>query len=186
MGKVYALNDLNVTFRAKVTNFVKDSDLDHTLISDQFIVFYKPRGKSFEKQATLVNDTTNPSQVITLSNIVGDGIEDKITVTVPNTALLKDGELITISGTANFDVSKKPVTIVDATKFTYLLDLVGNTTPETSGNVTTQGEKKVLYHNTTPEASILDEVGKWEYAVRVVLSNGDGFTTRDRGIFRVT
>ncbi len=186
MATVFGLNHLGVTFRVKLKDCLKESDIDVLLISDQFIVFYRPNGTSFEKQATLEDDLTNPSQVIALSNIVGDGIEDKITVTIPNTALLKDGELMSITGTTNFNVTRKPITIVDATTFTYLLGAVGNTTPETSGSVTTQGEKLVTYQNTTPEPSILDQVGKWEFAGKVKLTNDDEFPTSDRAIFWVT
>jgi len=186
MATVFGLNHQGATFQVKLTDCLKSSDIDISLISDQFIVFYQPDGKSFEKQATLDADPVNPSQVITLSNIVGDGIEDKITVTIPNTALLKDGELVTITGTANFNATTKPITIVDATKFTYLLGSVGNATPEVAGTVTTQGEKLVTYQNTTPEASILSLIGKWEFAARLVLTNTDDFPTSDRFVFWVS
>ena len=186
MVTIFGLNHLGATFRVKLKDPLIGSDIDVLLISDQFIVFYKPDGKSFEKQATLEDDPVNPSQVIALTNIVGDGIEDKITVTIPNTALLKDGELMSITGTTNFNVTRKPITIVDGTKFTYLLGTVGNTTPETSGSVTTQGEKLVTYQNTSPEASILDTIGRWEFAAKIKLTDDDEFPTRDRGVFWVS
>ena len=185
MVDIYALSHLNATFSAKVRNFIKKSDLDTVTISDQFIVFYKAFGSSFEKQANLEADEVNPSQAISLSNIVGDGIEDVITVTIPATNLLKDGELMSISVTTNFNVTNKPITIVDATKFTYHLWSVGSTSSESSGTVTTQGEKRVVYQNTNPESTIFDEKGYWEFAVRIVLSNEDGFTTRERAGFWV-
>ena len=186
MATIFGLNHLGATFRVKLRDCLKTSDIDISDITDQFIVFYKGKGKSFEKQATLDADPTNPSQVIALSNIVGDGIEDKITVTIPNTALLKDGELMSITGTTNFNVTNKSITIVDATKFTYLLGSVGSTTPEVVGTVTTQGEKLITYQNTTPEATILDEIGKWEFAGKVDLSNSDEFPTSDRFVFWVS
>lgn len=186
MVDIYALSHLNATFSAKVRNFVKKSDLDTVIISDQFIVFYKPTGASFEKQANLEADEINPSQVISLSNIIGDGIEDVITVTIPATNVLKDGELMTITATTNFNTTNKSITIVDAAKFTYKLGSgVGSTSSESTGTVTTQGEKRVVYQNTNPESTIFDEKGWWEFAVRIALSNGDGFTTRERAGFWV-
>ena len=183
MATIFALNHLNSTFSAKLRDFLKASDIDNTLITDQFIVFYKPDGTRFEKQATLEADEVNPSQVIALSNIVGDNNEDTITVTITATNLLKDGELMSISSTTNFNVTNKPITIVDATTFTYKLGSVGSATPETSGNLTTQGEKLITYQNTDPELSILDELGRWQFAAKVVLASGDNFETRDRVIF---
>lgn len=186
MATIFGLNHLGVTFRVKLKDIMNGEDIDVSLISDQFITFYKPDGTNFQKQATLDADPVNPSQIISLSNIVGDGIEDKITVTIPATNVLKDGELMSITGTTNFNVSKKPITIVDATKFTYQLGSVGDTTPEAAGTVTTQGEKLVVYQNTTPEATILDQVGKWEFAGQVTLTNSDKFPTSDRAVFWVT
>lgn len=187
MATKFGLNHLGATFKVKLVDCLKSSDIDISNINDQFIVFYKPEGKSFEKQATLEDDLTNPSQIIALTNIVGDGIEDKITVTIANTNVLKNGELMSITGTTNFNVTNKPITIVDGTKFTYLLGSVGNTTPEVAGTVTTQGEKELQYINSAPElVSILDEVGKWEFAGRVELTNNDDIPTSDRFVFWVT
>ena len=185
MATIFALNHLNASFSSKMRNFTKDADIDTSLITDQFIVFVKPDGTSFEKQATIEADEINPSQVIALSNIVGDNNEDTITVTISDTSLLKNGELMSISGTTNFNVTNKPITIVNATTFTYKLGSVGSATPETSGNLTTQGEKLITYQNTDPELSILDEVGRWQFAAKVVLASGDNFETRDRKIFWV-
>lgn len=186
MATVFTLNHFGATFQGKLTNFLKEADISFALISDQFIVFYKPDGTRFEKQATLDTDPLNPSQIIPLTNIVGDGIEDIITVTIAATNLLKNGELMSISGTTNFNVTNKAITIVDATKFTYKLGTPGNTSAESSGNVTTEGEKLVTYQNTTPDPiSILDIIGKWEYAIRVVLTSNDDFETRDRSVFWV-
>ena len=187
MATVFSLNHLGATFRVRLKDLLKGSDIDVSLITDQFIVFYKPDGKSFEKQATLDPDSVNPSQVIALSNIVGDGIEDVITVTIPNTALLKDGELMSITGTTNFNVTNKPITIVNPTTFTYKLGVPGSTTPEGAGTVTTQGEKFVVYQNTAPETvSILDTIGKWEFGGKIKLTSNDEFTTSDRGVFWVS
>ena len=186
MATIFGLNHLGVTFKVKLRDIMNADDVDVSLISDQFITFYRPNGTNFQKQASLDADPVNPSQVITLSNIVGDGIEDKITVTIPNTALLKDGELMSITGTTNFNVTNKSITIVDATTFTYLLGSVGSATPEAAGTVTTQGEKLVVYQNTTPEATILDQVGKWEFAGQVTLTSSDKFPTSSRAVFWVT
>lgn len=186
MATIFGLTHLGVTFRVKLRDILKGDDIDVSLITDQFIVFYRPDGTTFQKQATLDADPVNPSQIIALSNIVGDGIEDKITVTIPNTALLKDGELMSITGTTNFNVSKKPITIVTSTTFTYKLGVPGSTTPEASGTVTTQGEKLVVYQNTSPEISILDTIGKWELAGKIDLTGGDDFPTSDRAVFWVT
>ena len=186
MAVIFSLNHLNATFSAKVRNIVKNADFDTSLIASQFIVFYKPDGTRFEKQATLEADEVNPSQVIALSNIVGDNNEDTITVTITATNLLKDGELMSVTSTTNFNVTNKPITIVDATTFTYKLGSVGSATPETSGNLTTQREKLITYQNTDPELSILDELGRWQWFAKIVLTNNDVLPTRDRGIFWIT
>ena len=94
--------------------------------------------------------------------------------------------MVSITATTNFNATTKPITIVTATTFTYRLGTVGNTTPEIAGTVTSQGEKLLNYQNTTPEASILDQVGKWEFAGRVVLTNSDGFPTSSRFVFWVS
>jgi len=187
MATIFGKGHLGATFRIKLKDIMRGADIDVSLISAQFIIFYKPNGTNFQKTATLDPDPVNPSQVIPIVNIVGDGIEDKITVTIANTNVLKDGELMSISGTVNFNITNKPITIVDGTKFTYLLGTgVGNTSAESVGNVTTQGEKLVTYQNTDPETSILDQVGKWEFAGKVDLTSNDEFPTSDRAIFWVS
>ena len=185
MAVIFAKDHLGATFSSKIQNFTKDADIDHTLIASQSIIFVRPNGTSFRKSANLEADEINPSQVISLSNIVGDGIEDLVTVTIPATNLLKDGELMSVTSTTNFNVTNKPITIVDATKFTYKLGSPGNVSAESTGDVTTQGEKLVTYQNTDPEASILDDLGRWQFAARVVLANSDSIPTRDRAIFWV-
>jgi len=170
MAEMYSLGQEGVKLQIRVKDCVNNSDFDTSIITTQQIVFYKPNNSSFEKTATLVVDPVNPSQVITLSNIIGDGIEDTITVTIPNTALLKDGELMTISGTTNFNATNKPITIVTGTTFTYPLGAVGSTSAENAGTVTTQGEKFVTYINTPSEESIWDLVGSWQYTAKLTLS----------------
>jgi len=173
MAEMYSLGQEGVKLQISVKDCVNNSNFDTTTIALQQIVFYKPDGSTFEKTATLDVDPANPSQVITLSNIVGDGIEDTITVTIPNTALLKDGELMSISGTTNFDVTNKPITIVSTTTFTYQLGVVGSTSAEATGTVTTQGEKFITYFNTSPEESVWDLRGTWEYTAKLTLSTTD-------------
>jgi len=180
MAEMYSLDQGGVKLQIRVKDCVDDAFFDTSNISSQKMIFYKPNGTSFEKTATLVEDPANPSQEITLTNIVGDGIEDTITVTVPNTALLKEGELMSISDTTNFNSTNKPITIVTSTTFTYELGTVGSTTAETSGTVTTQGEKLITYHNTSPETSIWDLTGQWEYAAELTLSTSDVAQTSQR------
>ena len=48
------------------------------------------------------------------------------------------------------------------------------------------GEKYITYSNTTPEVeSILNYVGKWQFAAQVRLSDNDSFETSQRSIFWV-
>lgn len=47
------------------------------------------------------------------------------------------------------------------------------------------GDFFINYLNTSPEDSILDQVGDWEYAGRVTLSNGDTFDSAERFPFWV-
>lgn len=56
MGVRIALNSLPVTFRVKLVDCLTGSNLDITSVIDQFIVFYREDGTSFEKQAALVED----------------------------------------------------------------------------------------------------------------------------------
>ena len=44
----------------------------------------------------------------------------------------------------------------------------------------------IQYHNTTPEDSILDLRGAWEYAGAAVLSTSDNLQTSQRKVFWVT
>ncbi|KKN75408.1 hypothetical protein LCGC14_0380290 [marine sediment metagenome] len=186
MATVFGLNHLGATFQVKLTDCLDDSDVDTTDITSQFIVFYKPDGTNFEKAATLIADPENPSQALTITNIVGNGVDGIVTVTVAATNLLAEGELITITGTTNFNATRKPVKIVSATTFTYDLGSPGSVSAESSGTATTPGEFLLNYQNTNPESTILDIIGKWEFAGRVVLSNSDEFATSERFVFWVS
>ena len=189
MATIYKLNNLGIKFQVKLTDCI-GGDTDTSDITDQLIVFRKPDGVRFEKPATLEADPENPSQVIPISNIVGNGIDGIVTVTIPDTTLLKDGEIVSISGTTNFDVSNVPLSIINGTTFTYNLGSVGSTTPETVGTATTQGESLITYINgsegTPPETeSILDLRDNWEYSGKIKLTNNDSFETSSAFVFWV-
>ena len=109
MATIFDLNHLGAQFQVKLTDCVDDSDLDTADVIEQFIVFYKPDGTSFEKTATLIEE------------------------------------------------------------------------PAASGDFF------ITYTNTTPETeSILDLIGKWEFAGKVKLVNDDTFQTSQRSIFWVS
>jgi len=60
MAIIHALDQLGVKFKVKVQDCVSDTPFDENDIIDQFIVFYKPDGTRFTKQAVLIADTLNP------------------------------------------------------------------------------------------------------------------------------
>jgi len=107
MATRFAINFLGARFRVKLIDCLTQADADVSAVIDQFLVFYRPDGSNFQKQATLVEDP--PSSSI------------------------------------------------------FFLE----------------------YTNTTPEASILDQLNKWEYAGRVQLTNLDIFDSAERFVFWV-
>jgi len=128
----------------------------------------------------------NPSQIITISNIVGNGIDGVVIVTIPNTNILKDGEIVSISETTNFNKSNVPLSIIDGTTFSYNLGTVGDATPETSGTATTQGEFIITFINIAPETTpLLDLVGSWEYFGKVKQTDSGEFATSESVVFQV-
>lgn len=56
MATIFDLNHLGAKFQVKLTDCVDDSDIDVSDVIEQFIVFYKPDGTSFEKVATLIEE----------------------------------------------------------------------------------------------------------------------------------
>lgn len=107
MAIIHALDQLGVKFKVKVQDCVTDTPFDENDIIDQFIVFYKPNGTRFVKQAVLVADPLNA------------------------------------------------------------------------------GTSFVQYQNTTPEVSILDLTGFWEYAAQIELNSTDTAQTSQRQVFWV-
>jgi len=53
MATTFALDHLGAKFQVKLTDCVTDNNIDVSTVVEQFIVFYKPNGTSFEKVATL-------------------------------------------------------------------------------------------------------------------------------------
>ena len=56
MATVFALNHFGAKFQVKLTDCVTGDDIDTSNVAEQFIVFFKPDGTSFEKTATLVEE----------------------------------------------------------------------------------------------------------------------------------
>jgi len=181
-----ALNQSNVPFAVKLTDCGDGSIRNISNISEQRIGFIKPDGVQFDKVATLEADPENPSQVISITNIVGNGIDGIIVVTISNTNILKKGEIVSISGTTNFNVSDVPLSIIDGTTFSYNLGTVGIDTPEGSGTATTQGEFLITFINTAPETTpLLDLVGIWQYFAKVKQTDSGVFATSEAVVFHV-
>jgi len=107
MAIIHSLDQLGIKFKVKVQDCVTDTPFDPNDIISQRIVFYKPDGIRFEKDAVLVIDTAAPT------------------------------------------------------------------------------EKFVQYQNTSPEASILDLIGSWEYAAEITLTSTDIAQTSQRQVFWV-
>lgn len=180
------LNQSNVPFSVKLTDCDNDAIRNVSNIAEQKIGFIKPDGTQFDKVALLPADPENPSQIITITNIVGNGIDGTIIVTISNTNILKDGEIVSISGTTNFDVTDVPLSIIDGTTFSYNLGTVGDETSENTGTATTQGEFLITFTNTAPEDTpLLDLVGWWSYFGKVKQSDGGEFATSEAVIFYV-
>jgi len=72
----------------------------------------------------------------TITNIVGDGATQIITVTVADTSDLASGEFIKIAGTVNFDIDHVEITVTGGTTFTYDLGSVGSASNEIVGTAT--------------------------------------------------
>jgi len=186
MAIILTLNQSNVPFAVKLTDCDNDAIRDISNIAEQRIGFIKPDGTQFDQVALLPADPENPSQVITITNIVGNGIDGTIIVTIANTDILKEGEIVSISGTTNFDVENVPLSIIDGTTFSYNLGTVGDATPETSGTATTQGEFLITFINTAPETTpLLDLVGLWHYFGKVKQTDSGEFATSQAVIFHV-
>ena len=107
LATIFSLDQEGVKIKVKVLDCITDTAFEDADIVDQFIVFYKPDGIKFEKQAELVVDTENPT------------------------------------------------------------------------------ESFVQYHNTTPEESIFDLIGPWEYAGKIELVTTDVAQTSQRKVFWV-
>lgn len=187
MAIQFSLNQSNIPFQVKLTDCGDGSIRDTSIIAEQRIGFRKPDGTQFDKVATLEADPENPSQIISISNIIGNGIDGIVTVTIPNTNILKEGEIVSITGTTNFDVTNTPLSIIDGTKFSYNLGSVGDATPEVTGTATTQGESLITFINIAPENTpLLDLVGNWEYFAKVKQIDNGIYATSESVLFHVT
>ncbi len=56
VATTFALDHLGAKFEVKLVDCVTSVNIDISLVTEQFIVFYKPDGTKFEKTATLVED----------------------------------------------------------------------------------------------------------------------------------
>ncbi len=186
MAITLTLNQSNVPFAVKLTDCGDGSIRDISNIAEQRIGFIKQDGVQFDKVATLDADPENPSQIIPITNIVGNGIDGTIVVTIADTNILKEGEIVSISATTNFNVTNVPLTILSATTFSYNLGTVGSATPEITGTATTQGEFLITFINTAPETTpLLDLVGTWHYFGKVKQTDSGVFATSQAVIFHV-
>ena len=69
MAKTFTLNDLGAKFQVKLVDCASGTDIDTADVAEQFIVFYKPNGISFEKTATLIEDPPSSGEFfITYTN----------------------------------------------------------------------------------------------------------------------
>jgi len=185
MAIILTLEQSNVPFAVKLTDCDNDAIRNTSNIANQRIGFIKPDGTQFDKVATLEADPENPPQVITITNIVGNGIDGVIIVTISNTNILKEGEIVSISGTTDFDVTDVPLSIIDGTTFSYNLGTVGSTTPD-AGIATTQGEFLITFTNLSPDdPPLLDLVGWWSYFAKVQQTDSGIFATSQAVIFNV-
>jgi len=98
-------------------------------------------GAKFEGQILVLQGTAAQvlniihAQLPNISNIVGDGSTNIVTVTTAVNHNLLTGARVNILSTTNFNAPDKPITVTSPTIFTYDLGGIGNATPETSGLV---------------------------------------------------
>lgn len=187
MVNILSLNQSSVPFIVKLTDCDNDAIRNISNIAEQRIAFINPNGLQFDKIATLDADLENPSQQIALSNIVGNGIDGDITVTIPNTNTLKEGEIVSITNTTDFNITDVPLHIIDDTTFSYNLGTVGNSIAESSGDVTTQGEFLITFTNLSSDVpQLLNVVGMWHYFGKVKQTDNGIFATSEAVIFHVS
>jgi len=62
MAVTFSLDQEGATWKVKVINCITDTVFDKNDIINQKIIFYKPDGTRFEKDAVLVVDTLNPTE----------------------------------------------------------------------------------------------------------------------------
>ena len=69
MATIFALNHFGAKFQVKLVDCVSGASIDTSDVAEQFIVFYKPDGTSFEKTATLVeNPPSSGNFFVTYTN----------------------------------------------------------------------------------------------------------------------
>jgi len=56
MATIFALDHLGAQFQVKLLDCITDTDFNTATVTDQFIIFYKPDGTSFEKTALLIEN----------------------------------------------------------------------------------------------------------------------------------
>jgi len=66
MATTFALDHLGAKFQVNLTDCVTDNNIDVSTVVEQFIVFYKPNGITFEKSATL--EVEGSDSLITYTN----------------------------------------------------------------------------------------------------------------------
>lgn len=107
MSVRFALDQLGVTFDVSVVDCMNGQPFDSNDIIDQKIVFYKPDGITFEKDATLQNPTNPPTAFIQYINTTPElSILDlrgaweytgKITLTTTDTTQLSQRRVFWVS-----------------------------------------------------------------------------------------
>lgn len=69
MASIFALNHLGAKFQVKLTDCTDDSNINTADVVEQFIVFRKPNGVTFEKIAELIEDPPSSGEFfITYTN----------------------------------------------------------------------------------------------------------------------
>lgn len=78
--------------------------------------------------------TIRNSLLLAITNIVGDGVTQIITVTVADTTALATGDFIKITGAPAFNIDHVSITVTGGTTFTYDLGSVGSAVPDINAN----------------------------------------------------
>ena len=140
-----------ITYDPKLVTIDSDGHIDITKTSEKDSSYILMTGAGTPDDLNFIDGAQHNGQILVLqgtasqvinaihaslrsiSNIVGTGVDNIITVTTSAVHGLTTGAKINIIGTTNFDAQNKSITVTSTTIYTYDLGSTGSATPETTG-----------------------------------------------------